>query len=47
MPTLNAFTDKDDFNFSKGFNVAVAFLAYDNNPEPIDDPTVGEVVFNH
>ena len=27
--------------------MAVAFTAYDSNPEPILDPTYGELVFNH
>ena len=47
MPTFNALTDKDEFDFSMGFNIAAAFINYDNNTEPIDDPTVGELVFNH
>ncbi len=47
MPTFNALTDKDEFDSSKGFNIAAAFIAYDDNKEPIDDPTVGELVFNH
>ena len=39
-----------DFTFShqnRGFNIAAGFTAYDANPEPILDPTYGELVFNH
>lgn len=43
----NALTIKDEFDLSMGLNFAVAFTAYDDNAEPIDDPTFGEVVFNH
>lgn len=35
------------FDFQKGFNIAAGFTAYDSNPEPIDDPRYGELVFNH
>ena len=35
------------FNFEKGFNIAAALTAYDSNPEPILDETIGELVFNH
>ena len=49
LSTVNdlAFTPDDIFDYSKGFNLAVAFTAYDSNPEPILDPTIGELVFNH
>ena len=30
-----------------GLNIAAAFTAYDSETEPIDDPTIGEIVFNH
>ena len=30
-----------------GFNIAVALTRYDSDVEPFDDPTVGQVVFNH
>ena len=30
-----------------GLYFAAALTAYDNNPEPIDDPTIGKFVFNH
>ncbi len=43
----NALTIKDEFDVSMGLNFAAAFTAYDDNVDPIDDPTVGEVVFNH
>ena len=29
------------FDYKKGFNVAAAFTAYDSNPEPILDDTIG------
>ena len=35
------------FDYEKGFNVAAAFTAYDSNPEPILDETIGEIVFQH
>ena len=35
------------FDKDRGFNIAAAFTAYDSNPEPIDDPRYGELVFNH
>ena len=35
------------FDYSQKFNIAVAFTAYDSNPEPILDPTYGELIFNH
>ena len=35
------------FSYENGFNIAVAFTAYDSNPEPILDPTYGEIVYNH
>jgi hypothetical protein len=30
-----------------GLNFAVAFTGFDGKQEPIDDPTIGEIVFNH
>jgi hypothetical protein len=39
-----------DFKFSHdkdGFNIAAGFTAYDGSPEPILDPSYGELVFNH
>lgn len=38
---------RDEFNHTNGFNFAVAFSAYDDDPEPILDPTYGELKFNH
>ncbi len=35
------------FDYSNGLNFAVAFTGYDSDYEPFDDPTIGEVVFNH
>jgi len=49
LSTINdmIFTPDDEFTYENGFNIAVGFTAYDSNPEPILDPTIGEVVFNH
>ena len=35
------------FDFKNGFALAVAFTAYDSNPNPILDPTYGEIVYNY
>lgn len=45
LSTLNDlhFTPDDIFNYSNGLNIAVAFTAYDSNPEPILDPTYGTI----
>ena len=47
MTTFNALTFEDQFDASMGLNFAAALIAYSGKPEPIDDPTVGELVFNH
>ncbi len=47
MTTFNALTFEDRFDSSMGLNFAAAFITYNGKPEPIDDPTVGELVFNH
>lgn len=44
---MRKFTDNDSFSYDKGLNIVVALTFDDNNPEPIDDPTIGQVVFNH
>ena len=41
------FTDEDVFDYKNGFAFAVAFTAYDDNPEIILEPKYGSVVFNH
>ena len=33
------------FDYEQGFNVAVAFSAYDSEREPILDPSIGELYF--
>ena len=43
----NALQSHDEFDASMGLNFAAALTAYDDNEEPIDDPTFGELVFNH
>ena len=40
------FTDADHFSYKEGLNIAVAFTAYDNERNPILDPTIGELVIN-
>lgn len=47
MTSSNALSGTDVFDSSMGFYLAAAFTAYDDETEPIDDPTVGELVFNH
>jgi len=49
LSTINDmyFTPDDQFTYDMGFNIAAGFTAYDSNPEPILDPTIGEVIFNH
>ena len=42
-----ALTDQDEFTFDQGLNIAVAFTGYDSDTEQFDDPTIGQVVFNH
>ena len=41
----NFYDSKYIFDYSKGFNVAVAFTASDNQSEYILDPTYGRLVF--
>lgn len=43
----NKFTPDDTFSYQNGLNIAVALTAYDNDPNPILDPTYGEIVFHH
>lgn len=43
----NFYTPDDVINFDNGLNIAAAFIAFDSNPEPILDPTYGELAFNH
>lgn len=40
-------TDDDKFTYDMGLNIAVALTRYDSDVEPFDDPTIGQVVFNH
>lgn len=42
---MNAFADDYRFTVENGFNLAVAFTAFDNEPDPILDKSYGEVVF--
>lgn len=41
------FTPDDVIKFSKGFNIAAAFSAFDSETEDILDPTYGEIAFMH
>ena len=47
LSTINdhKFTPDDKFRAQNGFNIAIAFTAYDNDPMPILDPSYGEIVF--
>ncbi len=47
VTTFNAHTYEEQFDASMGLNFAAAFIKYDGKTEPIDDPTIGELVFNH
>ena len=42
-----AFDANHVFSHDNGFALAVAFSAYDSNPNPTLDPTYGEIVFNY
>ena len=44
---FGALTDKDIFSYDNGLNFAIAFTGFDGETEPFNDPTIGEVVFNH
>eukprot|EP00354_Favella_ehrenbergii_P012467 CAMPEP_0170453360 /NCGR_PEP_ID=MMETSP0123-20130129/1963_1 /TAXON_ID=182087 /ORGANISM="Favella ehrenbergii, Strain Fehren 1" /LENGTH=142 /DNA_ID=CAMNT_0010715697 /DNA_START=180 /DNA_END=608 /DNA_ORIENTATION=- len=48
VSTINELHYGDDFVFSydNGFNIALAFTAYDSEREQILDPSYGELVFN-
>ena len=39
---------QDDYKFSaeQGFNIAVGLTDFDNESEPILDPSIGEIVFS-
>ena len=49
LSTINdsKFSADDVFDASKGFAFALAFTAYDSDPEPVLRPEYGEIVFNH
>lgn len=49
LSTINdmAFDPDYVFNYEMGFNIAMAFTAYDSNPEEILVPEIGEIKFNH
>ena len=49
LSTVNdRFYSSDDvINYQNGFNIAVAFSAFDSNPEPLLDQSYGELVFKH
>lgn len=42
-----ALTDDYVFEYKNGLNFAIAFTGFDDNFELFDDPTIGQVVFNH
>jgi len=41
----NFYTEDHIFDHSQGLHFALAFTAYDNNPEDILDPTYGNIEF--
>ncbi len=41
------YEEADFFSYENGFSLAVALTAYDDRVEPYDDPTYGEIIFNH
>ena len=43
----NTFDADDVFDASDGFAFAIAFTAYNSDPEPVLRPEYGEIVFNH
>ena len=49
LSTVNddTYTSDDVFDYKNGFNIAVAFTAFDSETEWILDPTYGSLVFNH
>ena len=44
---FRALTDDDSVSYDNGFNIAVAMTYDDNDPEPFNDPTFGQIIFNH
>jgi len=49
LSTINddTYTSDDVFAYKNGFNIAVAFTAFDSESEWILDPTYGSLEFNH
>lgn len=47
VTSFNAHTYEERFDSSMGLNFAAALIKYDGKSEIIDDPTIGELVFNH
>ena len=49
LSTINdgAFDSDFIFDYDSGLNFAFAFTAYDSNPEPILNETIGRLQFNH
>ena len=44
--TMISYIDETQvFDHSQGLNLAMAFTAFDNHPEPILDKSIGELVF--
>ena len=39
------YDDSYVFSYEQGFNIAIAFTAYDSETEPILDRSYGEIVF--
>ena len=47
MTIVQSLTDDDIFTYDMGFKFAVALTRFDSDVELFDDPTVGQVAFNH
>ena len=44
---MKYFDEFYEFNSKDGFNIAAMFTAYDDNPDPILDPTYGEFLIRY
>ena len=42
---ISYFDETQVFDHSQGLNLAIAFTAFDNEPEPILDKSIGELIF--
>ena len=47
MAGVNELDDDATFGLANGFRVAAALTSYSDSEPIFDDPTIGEVIFNH